>query len=153
MIKRYVPGIPDGIKTRFSLPSDYVKGTNITLFANGQLVDVMDDNTHPYGYYIDVDSFVFYSAPLSIDTLYVMYEVKDLAANFFNNINWSKNIIKIDFYPKPISKTWSTKVIQKLWPLNIKQKNWSTKVIQKKFDRKVVKINFKYKTCVYNYKY
>jgi len=87
MLKRYKPPIqPDGIKTKFELPSAYIGGT-ITIFVNGQMLYSQDNTNDIFGYTLDEynKTFTFYTPLENGDFLYVMYDSNgssDAASDF-----------------------------------------------------------------------
>lgn len=76
MIKRFKPSPqPDGIKTSWDLPSQYVGGP-ITVFINGQMVYSQNNTDDIFGYTLDEDNkiFEFYTPLEDGDFLYIMYD-------------------------------------------------------------------------------
>jgi len=126
MIKRYEPELPDGIRVQFTLPEDYILGTDITLFVNGQLVLSMDDEDHPYGYFLDLNEkiFTFYTAPYSGERLYVMYEIDDVIDINFENIDWSKSIKKINIDSLIRKVDFNTKSNKIMFEIKTKKEYW-----------------------------
>ena len=146
MLKRFVPLEDiDGVNTIFTLPADYYKG-DITLFVNGQLLPTRDDHLHFYGYELNESEkyFEFYEAPEDDDYLYIIYEsTEDL--NFFDNVDWTKKVKKIEFTPKTNKLSWSMKPVKIVWTNEIQKKTWDMNPVKMQFDLKPKKIEFKYK--------
>lgn len=149
MLKRYTPTQPDGINKVFDLPDAYVLGTEINLFVNGQLINAENDTSHPLGYFLDSLNkiFTFYEEPYVSDYLYVMYEVEDIQDLYFDNIDWSKKVRKIDFTSTVNKQVWKVDTQKVEWDSKPIKINWSidSKKIDWKLDTKV--IEFKYKSC------
>lgn len=149
MIKRYEPSLPDGTRVEFELPDDYILGTDITLFVNGQLVSSLNDTEHPYGYYLDNERkiFTFYVAPFNDERLYIMYEIPDLINITFDNIDWEKKIKIINFIINTNKVEWFIKTKNSIWDVELNKKEWSTKTLCKTFDNIKHSINFEYTKC------
>lgn len=146
MIKRFKPSQPDGQTLRFALPEEYILGTEITLFVNGQLLAVQDDEEHPYGYYLD-DSrriFTFYIPPYSTDFLYIMYEIADPFDIYFDNIDWSKSIKRIDFTPKVNKQEWKIDTERLEWKQNTTEIDWKVDTYKAKWKVDTKTILFSY---------
>lgn len=76
MLKRFIPlQVPNGIITKFFLPSTYIGG-DATLFVNGQLLSTRNEISHFLGYILDeANKFIqFYSPLLSGDQIYIIYD-------------------------------------------------------------------------------
>jgi len=76
MLKRYNPTTqPDSTITSWDLPDTFVGGT-VTIFINGQMLALQDDDSEVYGYTVDEDNKTldFYNAPLDGDFLYIIYD-------------------------------------------------------------------------------
>lgn len=116
MLSRYIPTEPiDGSNIEYTFPIDYNKGT-ITIFVNGQLLNTRDDLEHPFGYMLDLveKKLVFFKPLQAEDSLFFLYE-KKLSIISFNNIDWTKKLIKIDFGIKVEKIQWNTKVASINW--------------------------------------
>ena len=149
MIKRFKPSQPDGSNLVFALPDEYILNTEITLFVNGQLLAVQDDQEHPYGYYLNsnLKIFTFYIPPYSTDFLYIMYEISNSFDVYFDNIDWSKKIKKIDFDPKVNKQEWKVDIERLEWKQNTAEIDWEVDTNEVEWDIETKTILFTYKAC------
>ena len=149
MIKRFTPEQPDGIKTIFDLPERYIFDTDITLFVNGQLLDVKEDTNHPYGYFLDSHNriFTFYYPPSETDYLYVMYDEEDPIPLNFDNIDWTKKVKVIDFTSKKIKQDWKLNSKKIQWDKNPVKISWDMAATKIKWNILSKSITFRYKSC------
>lgn len=116
MLSRYIPTeVTDGVNLEYSLPNDYNSGI-VTIFVNGQLLNTQDDLEHPFGYTLDTQNkkITFFIPLQTNDSLFLLYD-KRLSIICFNNIDWSKKLIKKDFDVKVIKIKWDTKVTSINW--------------------------------------
>jgi hypothetical protein len=145
MIRRYLPEQPDGTRVNFDLPKGYILGTEITLFVNGQLLDVENDKENPYGYFLSDTKkiFTFYEAPLDDDHLYIMYDDGNVDLNF-DNVDWSKSIRVIDFSVKINPMKWEEKINPMKWEENINSLSFKVNTNVIEFGTKIIKNTFKY---------
>ena len=146
MIQRFTPIQPDGSTLIFELPGNYILGTDITLFVNGQLLDVLDDSANPYGYFLNNSEkiFTFFEAPLDDDHLYVMYEDGSLELHF-NNIDWTKKIRTIDFSTSIIQSNWKQETQKTQWDMKTQKFEWDTTPEKIIWKQEITGISFNYK--------
>ncbi len=149
MIKRYTPEHPDGVRVEFSLPDDYILGTKITLFANGQLVNSFEKIDHPYGYFLDAieKKFTLYVAPYADESLYLMYEIDDLIDITFDNIDWDKKIKSIDFSTEVYENSWNIGFYDIQWEEKTSKNDWKTLNQEINWENKEIGIEFEYTKC------
>jgi len=121
MLKRFRPSSqPDGSKTEFLLPDSYVGG-DISLFMNGQLLDVYQDTDHPYGYDLDEDNkkIIFYVAPLEEDYIYVIYDDSGESSNQLVSGSGVLRLTKgytLISYPGAIKAMWDKENHKVIYP-------------------------------------
>lgn len=152
MLKRFKPlELPDGIRTSFQLPLDYIGGT-VNVYINGVLYVTENDVDSPYGFILNSNnnSFDFYQPLHSEDSLYIMYDSDGAAQTIdLNNVDWTKTVRKTNFNAvNTFTNNFSTKKTQVIpWSVKTTIQTWSQSKQKSLFTRDIKLVTFSYKTC------
>ncbi len=143
MLKRFKPTQPDGTLSTFFLPETYIGGS-ISVFINGQLQNVENNEDSPFGYTLNESngSFTFYQSPYSNDSLYILYDSD--GGSDSKVIDWTKKIIKKEFlYTKSNKIRFNISTIKKVFKLKINNIKFNSKPNKLNWSMKPKTIKFK----------